>query len=620
MDRQTTLAFIVIGGILIIWLYLNTPTAPPPQKTQQNDTTKVLTDSTIKSPIVEKHEEVTKESDTSSQRYGKFFSSGDDKERIITIENDVAIIELSTYGGNIRKYFLKNFLNWYSAGSDSTNYQTMVQLINNSLGNAYNLAFVTTDGKAINTRELTFKSNKEKSGYKITGKDSLTIEFSLKTGENGELKKVYTFYGAEYNMLSSIQLIGMHNIISNNAYDLVWENGIRFVEENSVDEANFSNASVYYGDEQVIVDASSNDEILEEDYGGKVDWLGIRNKYFAAIISPLNPAGIEGAYIKGYRNQFSNQGVEEVYSGRLIIPFKNTGFEEQYFNVYIGPVDYDILKEYNNKLEAIVDFGSFFGLKFIVRPIAEFVLLPLFNFLHGFIPNYGIVIIVFSIIIKIVLYPLTKKSLYSMKRMQLLQPMMAEIKEKYKDDPQKTNKETMKLYSTYGINPAGGCFPLLLQMPIFIALWGLFQIAIDLRQQPFFGWITDLSGPDVIYILPLKIPIFGIDKISGLALLMGITTFFQQKMSVKDPKQQMLIYIMPVMLTILFMSFPSGLNLYYFMFNVLSIAQQYYINHKHDGMVLEPVKNPNRKKGFMAKLMEAAEKNTKVQQQQRKRK
>ena len=199
----------------------------------------------------------------------------------------------------------------------------------------------------------------------------------------------------------------------------------------------------------------------------------------------------------------------------------------------------------------------------------------------------------------------------------MLQPKIAELKEKYKEDAQKMNKETMKLYSTYGVNPAGGCFPLILQMPIFIALWGLFQVAIELRQKPFFGWITDLSRPDIIYQLPFKLPIFGIDQVAGLAILMGVTTFFQQKMSVKDPKQQMLVYIMPVMLTILFMSFPSGLNLYYFMFNILSIAQQYYINHKHDGMVLEPVKNPKKQKGFMAKLLEAAEQNTKQQQRKR---
>jgi len=618
MDKQTTLAFILIGAILILWLYINAPTPPPPgQQTQTGkDTIGVLKDTVQIIPeITEKKEIIEKEEPS---KLGRFFELTSEEERIITIENEVAVIELSTKGAAFRKYFLKKFKNWYSAHADSSTYETMVQLINYPAGDAFDLAFVTADGKAINTGELNFSVNKEGWHYNLSGNDSLTLEFSVKAGE-GEIKKLYTFYGNKYSILSDIQLIKLNNIISNNAYDVVWESGIRFVENNSVDEANFSNASVYYGDEQVILDASDIGEQFEKDFTGRVDWLGIRNKYFSVIISPENPSSVEGAYITGRREAISNNGIKESYSGRFIIPFKNTDFESRAFTIYIGPVDYDILKQYGKNFEAIVDFGSFFGLKFIVRPIAEYILLPLFNFLHGFIPNYGLVIIVFSIIIKIVVHPLTKQSYQSMKKMQLLQPKINELKEKYKDDPQKMNKETMKLYSTYGVNPAGGCFPLLLQMPIFIALWGLFQISIELRQQPFVGWITDLSRPDVIVKLPFKLPIFGIDQVAGLALLMGITTFVQQKMSIKDPKQKALVYIMPVMLTILFMSFPSGLNLYYFMFNILSIGQQYYINHKHDGMVLEPVKDPKKKKGFMAKLMEAAEQNAKVQQQRRKR-
>jgi YidC/Oxa1 family membrane protein insertase len=300
------------------------------------------------------------------------------------------------------------------------------------------------------------------------------------------------------------------------------------------------------------------------------------------------------------------------------MPFKGTSLEKKSFRLYIGPVDYDRLKGIGYNLEALVDFGTFFGLKFIVRPIAEFLLLPLFNFIHNFIPNYGFVIIIFSLIIKIVVYPLTKKSYKSMKKMQMLQPKILEIKEKLKDDPQKMNKETMKLYQTYGVNPAGGCLPLVLQMPIFIALWGLFQAAIELRQQPFILWIQDLSRPDVIYDLGFQLPLFGIQQISGLALLMGITTFAQQKMSIKDPKQQSLVYIMPVMLTILFMTFPSGLNLYYFMFNVFSIAQQYYINHKQGDVELKPVDPSKKKKGFMSRLMEAADQQSKKQQKKHK--
>jgi YidC/Oxa1 family membrane protein insertase len=201
----------------------------------------------------------------------------------------------------------------------------------------------------------------------------------------------------------------------------------------------------------------------------------------------------------------------------------------------------------------------------------------------------------------------------SMKKMQMLQPKITEIKEKHKDNPQKVQQETMKLYSTYGINPMGGCLPMLLQMPILIALWSLFNVAIEIRQQPFMLWMTNLSSPDIIYKLPFKIPLFNVDIISGLALLMGITMFVQQKMSVKDPSQKALVYIMPVMMTVLFMSFPSGLNLYYFMFNLLSIGQQYYVNHKHDGMELVPVANPNKKKGYMARMMEAAEKQAQEQ-------
>ena len=161
---------------------------------------------------------------------------------------------------------------------------------------------------------------------------------------------------------------------------------------------------------------------------------------------------------------------------------------------------------------------------------------------------------------------------------------------------------------------------MLLQMPILVALWSLFNVAIDIRQQPFMLWITNLSSPDIIFKLPFKIPFFNLDIISGLALLMGITMFIQQKMSIKDPTQKAMIYIMPVMFTIMFMSMPSGLNLYYFVFNLLGIAQQYYVTHKNNQEPLVPVAvNPNKKKGFMARMMDAAEKQAQMQKQAKKK-
>jgi YidC/Oxa1 family membrane protein insertase len=614
MDRQTTLAFILIGIVLMVWLYITAPSpteVKPPKKSIDTTVVKEKETQTPKQNLTE-----SIKSDSAILKVLPETSST--KESYIIVETKFARYELSTKGGNFYKVFLKKFNNWYSPHnkSDEENFNNHVQLINYSKGGSYNFVLVTEDGVALNSSELFFDYS---GNYinKLENNDSLYIDFTLKLKDGRSIVKRYLFNSDSYEIKNEIIFNGFNNYVSNNSFDLIWNNGIRFVEHNSVDEANYSNASAYSGGEQVIIDANSIGEKITKDFRGRVDWVAVRNKYFAAVMLPENPDLVEGAYLEGNRYSVGKDGVKEIYEARLTLPFKNQIEEKHRFSIYIGPVDYKQLNTLGRNLIALVDFGSFFGLKFVVRPIAEYILLPLFQFLHMFIPNYGFVIIIFSLIIKLLVYPLTKQSYQSMKKMQALQPKIAELKEKYKDDPQKLNSETMKLYSTYGINPAGGCLPILLQMPIFIALWGMFQSVIELRQQPFVWWIKDLSTPDVIYDLGYKLPLFGVQQISGLALLMGVTTFFQQKMTMKDPSQKMLVYIMPVMLTILFMTFPSGLNLYYFMFNVFSIAQQYYINKAGKDVELVPVANPNKKKGFMARLMEAAEQQAKQQQKKK---
>jgi YidC/Oxa1 family membrane protein insertase len=616
LDRNTIIAFILIGAILVVWLFINAPERKEQTKKEQ-DTNTIVEKNVEKAPknIVEEKKSTTSNEEINEENTQGIFSSAEtDSGRIITVETDVAIYELSTRGGNFHRIFLRNFNNWYSAGVDGNGnfYKTSAQLINSSISNAYNISFISTEGKAINTGSLNF-SAAEQSKYFLGAEDTLLITFRMELDSNRAIEKKYLFRAGTYLIKSNIEFIGFNGLITDNTYDIAWESGIRFVEKNSVNEAGFSSADVYYGDEKVVVDAPGDGEKINRDFNGRVDWLAVRNKYFAAIMIPSDPTQVEGAYVEGQTFPTKDLGRKEIYNIRLVVPYRGSDFESRSVDLYIGPVDYDLLKEINPKLAALVDFGSFFGLKFVVRPIAEYVLLPLLKFLHLLIPNYGFVIIIFSLIIKIVVYPLTRKSFQSMKKMQLLQPKITELKEKFKDDPQKINKETMKLYQTYGVNPAGGCLPILLQMPIFIALWGLFQAATELRQQPFIFWINDLSTPDVVYDLGFKLPLFGIKEISGLAILMGVTTFFQQKMSIKDPKQQALVYMMPIMLTILFMTFPSGLNLYYFMFNVFSIAQQYYINHKQSDVELVPVDPSKRKTGFMQRLMEAAEQQSKQQ-------
>ncbi len=608
MDKNTSIAFILIGVILVTWLYFNSPAPQPPQK-KNVDTTSVVPKDSIASKLVEKAKE-----EVESKEEVTAFSPKSLEEKIITIETDLAKIELTSRGAKIRRYFLKRYKTWYHNDVKDTNfYNQHVQLVNTTKdGGDFNIIFVTKDGKRVNTSSIDFVSNANNYFYKISGKDSLALNYTFKTDDGKAIKKNFLFYGNNYASKIDVELEKMDDVISSYRYDVEWSNGLNFLEENSVDEATHSNASAFSGDEQVMIDATHAGEKVEKDINGTVDWVATRNKYFALILAPNAPSNEGGAYFEG-THIANNLETREIYSASLKIPFKNQKYQKDSFTLYLGPIDYSVLKSYGKNFQTVFEFGSFFGLKFVIRPISEYILLPLFKFLNSFISNFGLVIILFSIIIKFALHPLTRQSMNSMKKMQMLQPKITELKEKHKDNQQKVQQETMKLYSTYGINPMGGCLPMLLQMPILIALWSLFNVIIELRQQPFILWMTNLSSPDIIYRLPFKIPLFNVDIISGLALLMGITMFIQQKMSIKDPSQKAMIYVMPIMMTVLFMSFPAGLNLYYFMFNLLSIGQQYYINHKHDGVELVPVANPNKKKGFMSRMMEAAEKQAHAQ-------
>ncbi len=609
MDKQTTIAFVLIGLILVVWLYMNAPEQKPELQKKATDST-LVEKKPVEKVKPQKKEAVQKPSnivkDTSA--FVNELQPEKKKEKIITIETDLALYEMTSRGGRIRKCYLKKYETWYyDLLPDTANfYERHVQLINDKDGGDFNLIFVTKNGHLINTKALDFESNLNNYHYTITGNDSLEFVYTFKNAAGNTIIKSFKFKSNDYAIKTTIALKNMENIISSYRYDVEWEHGINFLEEDSHQEATYANASAYSGGEQVIVDASSPGDKVEKSINGKVDWVGIRNHYFAVILSPDKPSSDGGANFKG-EHILTKWGDREYYTASLKVPFQDLNNQHDSFELYLGPIDYDILKAHDRNFKALFDFGSFFGLKFITRPISEYILLPLFKFLHLFIPNYGLVIIVFSIIIKLVLYPLTRQSYRSMRKMQLLQPKIKEIKEKYKDDNQKVQKETMKLYSTYGINPAGGCLPTLLQMPILFALFTFFRVTIELRHEPFVGWIKNLAAPDVLYKLPFKLPLFGINQISGLAVLLGIMMFIQQKMSIKDPSQKAMVYVMPVVFTLMFMGFSSGLNLYYLMFNILTVAQQYYINHQKDGAELVPVKNPKKKKGFMQKMMEAAE-------------
>jgi YidC/Oxa1 family membrane protein insertase len=226
----------------------------------------------------------------------------------------------------------------------------------------------------------------------------------------------------------------------------------------------------------------------------------------------------------------------------------------------------------------------------IIRPISKGVLWTL-KTMNKYIPNYGVILIIFSVLIKLLVYPLTKKSYQSSRAMQEIQPELTELRDKYKNNPTKLNKVTMELYKKRGVNPFGACLPMILQMPLLFSLFQVFRSTIELRGEPFIFWIKDLSAPDVIFYLPFKIPIYG-DYVCALPILMALSMFVQQKMmspgGPQQDQQKLMQYFMMVFFFLLFNSFPSGLNLYYTLFNVLTIAQQ-----KLTGQTNQPKPKPS---------------------------
>ncbi|MEE9225232.1 MAG: membrane protein insertase YidC [Bacteroidota bacterium] len=587
MGKPETIGFVLIAVVLILWMFLNAP-EPPPPSTMRPDTVGVSPPDTKRlagTPVPRREMETPSQLDTLGRWFGHLVMG---EEKIVRIETDLYVAEVTTKGGVIRKFELKEYKAW--DGDD-------VQLVDEVLGGDLSYLFTTSDGKIVNTRNLYYTLEVPTwFSVRLQAEDSVAVKLILPVAEGSWMEKTFIFKNGLYSFDVETKFVGMEQIISNFEYQVVWSGGLRLTESRSVDEAEYAAAFVYIGRELEELDAADiGEEVKSEDYTGATDWVAVRNKYFAVALIPQGRKG-SGAYLAGTRTRLPDGGDKENYTVALKMPFKGREDWHSRLTVFLGPLQLGIVKSYGVELDRIMSLGWVW-----IRPISVYFIIPLFTFLHSFIPNYGLVIIVFSIVIKVLLYPLTRTSMRSMQKMQSLQPMMTEIREKYKDNPQKMNEATMRLYKDYGVNPAGGCLPLLLQMPILYALWSVFRSTIELRQADFFLWITDLSVPDVIAQLGVSIPLLG-SHISGLAFLMGATMFIQQKMTMKDPKQKMMVWMMPVFLTLLFNNFPSGLNLYYFMFNLLSIAQQMWLTKQHKGEPLQKVV-PKKKSGGLFSRM-----------------
>ena len=585
MDRSSTLGFVLIGIILIAWMWWQSPA--PQQPVHGTDTTHAV----AQKPATPEPAPVAApaKAETMQDKLGTYFA-GRDKgdEKVVIIKTDLYTAELTTKGGLLRKWELHGYKAWNGKP---------VQLVDFDKGGDLSLLFTSNDGKLIDTKNLVFDVEGPRwKTITLSGTDSVKVAMVLPVSNGGRLVKSFTFRNGSYVFGADVQFENMDSVVAYE-YQIVWEHGLRYAEHNSVDESSFAMGYVHAGGELTEVDASKAGEVVQKDITGATDWIATRNKYFLMTMLPGVPKS-EGAFVEGTHKLAADHGAIESYTLALKMPFRGGVKERASMDVYLGPLEYDTVKALGRGVEGTMNLGA----AWIIRPISEYIMIPLFQFLRMFIPNYGLVIIVFSIIIKFALHPLTRSSMKGMRRMQALTPMMNEVREKYKDDPQKMNTAVMQLYKDYGVNPAAGCLPLLLQMPILFALYSVFRSSIELRQASFVGWITDLSIPDVIATLPFRIPLIGMDTLSGLALIMGITMFIQQKQTVTDPRQKAMVWMMPIMMTLLFSSLPSGLNLYYLVFNVLSIGQQYWFNMQHKDEPLRKVEPKKGGGGWMAKI------------------
>lgn len=590
MDKKSIIGFVLIFAIVVGWMYWEQSQVKPPKPKEKAEITKeIKKDSTA----IESKNEIVPQNDSLvvNNKFGKFFSKfAEGNERVITIETDLFIAKISNKGPSILKWQLKDFKKWDKVPT---------QLIRDLQGDL-SLSFLTFDGVKIDSRDLFFTTNIEKDSIYLSGAKTTQIEFVIEPENGKKLTRRFKFFGDKYIFDTEILTQNMETIIPpNRGYNLVWNSGLSYQEENSVNESADAHAMALLNGNLAELNADQ-DEPVEMKETGIIDFAGIKTKYFGVAIIPQPWQSFDGTVdLYGKKKGLKNQGVMEVYSMNFRVPFKE-GNDKKSFRVYLGPLDYDIVSEYG--INNMVNLGWKYG----IRQIGEYFMMPILKFIHNFVPNYGISLILFSIFMKFLLYPLSVQQMRSTQKMQLLTPELNKIREKYKDDMTKQQQETMKVYGEYGINPAGGCLPMILQMPILIALWQLLSSSIDLRQSEFIWWMTDLSVPDSI--VNFGFSFLGISHISGLALAMGVTMFFQQKMTVTDPRQQSMIYVMPVMFTLMFSNFPAGLNLYYFMFNVWSIAHQVWMN-KYDPKrpTLEDLKKAPKKQGWLQKKMAEAQ-------------
>tara|TARA_B100001758_G_C18400044_1_gene608390 strand:+ start:428 stop:2068 length:1641 start_codon:yes stop_codon:yes gene_type:complete len=531
MDRQSLLAFLLIGVIIVFYPWYMNLVSP----IDVSNPDEYVAEQNVEADILE----------PPKQQEPRFVEKNNlSPLQTVNIKNNLYELTISNKnGGSLLSHSLYNY---------NDHNGKLVNLIDELNTDNLILGFVSIDGDKVyldhNWSTLT-------TSRKISvdrGQKSLT--FSTKY-QGQAIKKTFTFYPDSYNIDVAVVFDQPSKFISRNQYTLGWSGGLPPTEKNISNDFQFFEGFASLGGEH-MGSKPKKGKLTEESQKGSTLWSAIKTKYFISAIVPNEP---------GVAARVESELIDKrpVYNTEIT---QNTSSSNS-FALYLGPLDYNNLKEFDVELESNVDLGWA-----LFRPIGQLISWMLTK-MYAIIPNYGVVVIIFAFLIKLLLNPLTVKTFESTRKMQALAPEINKIKEKYKNDPQKMSRAQMELYKSSGANPMGGCLPMLIQMPILVSVFSIFRSKIEFRGAPFFGWIDDLSVPDTLMEL-------GGFPINILPVLMGSTMFIQQKMMAApnaDANQKTMMYVMNAFFLFLFYSFPSGLNLYYFVFNLLSIIQQKYM-------------------------------------------
>lgn len=590
MDKNTLVGLLLIGAIVIGFGILNGPSD------EEIAEQKRLLDSieqvdAIKKEVIEEQAKKTESSFSEAvdskgalvvsmasdsaqmadqiQAFGAFASSSIGEAKTFVVETDLMKLTFSTKGGNIQKAVLKEYFQYAEDGEEGA------ELVLFDSTSNFNLNFFTRDSKNITTDELVFTT--DASSQNINGDDERTVSFKLDAGADRYIEYVYKIKGNDYMIDFDVNMVEMDQIVDMRSGEVYvnWMVNAPSQEKSLKPQRDATTIFYKYKNEDVDDLGISDDR---EELEASMKWVSLKQQFFNTTLIADEYFDKSRAFMETITDEGETEYVKKLTIA-LTLPVSGSKIEKLGMSMYLGPNKYDILEGHGNELQNIINLGwGIFGW------VNQFAVIPVFHFLEDFNWNYGIIILILTILLKLILMPITYKTYLSGAKMRVLKPEISEINDKHKDDAMKKQQATMALYRQTGVNPLSGCIPLLIQMPILFAMFRFFPASIELRQESFL-WADDLSTYDSIYTFPagFDIPFYG-DHVSLFTILMAISIAFYTKMNsqmsmgamAEGPmaaQMKIMTYMMPVMMLFFFNNYSSGLSYYYLLANVISIGQ-----------------------------------------------